>query len=498
MSKKYNKKILIIIGIVILISLGLWQGIQKVEASWLSSDWRYRKAVTVNNTGNTSNLTNYQVSITIDTASLISTGKMRSDCGDIRFTDADGTTNLNYWIESGCNTASTKVWVKVPSIPASSSKTIYMYYGNPTATSQSNGDDTFAFFDDFNDGIIDTVKWPTATRDTTGFTESNGYLNGSNTTGYLTSNVALTGNYIQETLHQRTTDATNGYQSAGFYISTSDAYGILIHPTNRWYIQSDGAWNGPYATYTSTGWVRIKVVAIGSGSYIQLSQTLNTSQSVSNGGLSSEYVRLGRRYDDICTGQTYAGKWDWLLVRKYTSPEPTVQVGSEESANQPPTITSVSDAPDPVMTDNNITFTVNWNDPDSGDQIKIHICKTNAIAGQDCTGGSWCDSSSFTPLSPTNCTYPVTEADLGTKNYYAFVCDDSNACSSSTSGTFEVRAGYSQSVCISVPTSRTITCAYRSGNCQAGETTLCSISGDTNAHIGSPDTYNIKVCCKTR
>jgi hypothetical protein len=60
---------------------------------------------------------------------------MRSDCGDIRFTDSDGQTQLNYWIESGCNTSSTKIWVKVPSIPANSTKTIYVYYGNSSATS---------------------------------------------------------------------------------------------------------------------------------------------------------------------------------------------------------------------------------------------------------------------------------------------------------------------------------------------------------------------------
>lgn len=58
------------------------------------------------------------------------------------------------------------------------------------------------------------------------------------------------------------------------------------------------------------------------------------------------------------------------------------------------------------------------------------------------------------------------------------------------------QSNYSNSVCISTSTKSSI-CAYREENCQAGETTLCSISGDTNAHIGSPDTYNIKVCCKT-
>jgi hypothetical protein len=116
---------------------------------WYSSSWLYRKAITINNTKNANALTDYQVSITIDTASLISAGKMRSDCGDIRFTDSDGTTIINHWIESGINTASTKIWVKIPSIPASSTKTIYIYYGNPSATTTSSGVNTFIFFDDF-------------------------------------------------------------------------------------------------------------------------------------------------------------------------------------------------------------------------------------------------------------------------------------------------------------------------------------------------------------
>ena len=110
--------------------------------------WSYRRPITISNTGS-SNLTDYQVLVTLNTQSLISSGKMRNDCGDIRFTDSNGTTLLNYWLESGCNTTLTKIWVKVPLIPANSTKTIYIYYGNPSATSLSNPDNTFIFFDDF-------------------------------------------------------------------------------------------------------------------------------------------------------------------------------------------------------------------------------------------------------------------------------------------------------------------------------------------------------------
>jgi len=95
---------------------------------------------------------------------------MRSDGGDIRFTDSDGTTLLPYWVESGLNTANTRIWVLMPSIPSSSSKTIYMYYGNPSATSQSSSSAVFGFsissrftsgdHDDYYDAfILSSRQW---------------------------------------------------------------------------------------------------------------------------------------------------------------------------------------------------------------------------------------------------------------------------------------------------------------------------------------------------
>jgi len=116
---------------------------------WLSSSWQYRRAITVDNTSNPNTLSNYQVLVILDTASLISAGKMQSTGADIRFTDSDGLTSLSYWIESGINTSSTRIWVKVPNIPGSSTKTIYLYYGNPSASPASNGANTWLFFENW-------------------------------------------------------------------------------------------------------------------------------------------------------------------------------------------------------------------------------------------------------------------------------------------------------------------------------------------------------------
>jgi hypothetical protein len=68
---------------------------------------------------------------------------MKNDGGDIRFTDSDGTTLLPYWVEGPINASNTKIWVKVPQIPANGTKTIYLYYGNPNAQSESSIADTF-------------------------------------------------------------------------------------------------------------------------------------------------------------------------------------------------------------------------------------------------------------------------------------------------------------------------------------------------------------------
>ncbi|HDZ54085.1 MAG TPA: hypothetical protein ENH66_00005, partial [Candidatus Nealsonbacteria bacterium] len=109
-----------------------------------------------------------------------------------------------------------------------------------------------------------------------------------------------------------------------------------------------------------------------------------------------------------------------------------------DSTNATPTISSVSDTPDPVNSGSNTTFSTDWNDTDSGDLVKAHICKTDAITTQTCDGGSWADSASFVTDDPIDLTYEAQDGDAGSNDYYVFVCDDDNACSSSTSGTFTV------------------------------------------------------------
>jgi len=126
------------------------------SACYSLSGWLYYRPILINNTQNPNNLTNYPILVTLNTQTLIQQGEMRPDCGDIRFTDSNGTL-LNYWIvPNTCNTTNTSIWVNVPFIPGGSTETIYLWYGNPNATSMSNGYSVFTFFEDFQNG---TTGW---------------------------------------------------------------------------------------------------------------------------------------------------------------------------------------------------------------------------------------------------------------------------------------------------------------------------------------------------
>ena len=93
------------------------------------------RTLTINNSG--SEQSDYDALIELDTATLISAGKMQSDCDDIRFwTDDTLTTNINYYLESGCNTSATQIWVRLTTLVVGDN-VIYLSYNDSGASSGS-------------------------------------------------------------------------------------------------------------------------------------------------------------------------------------------------------------------------------------------------------------------------------------------------------------------------------------------------------------------------
>jgi len=130
---------------------------------WWNSSWQYRRNITINNTQNPNTLIDYQVAI-----NLTYDENMSSDFSDIRFTYYNSTSNseteIPYWIESKQDSSWAYVWVRVPEIPASGYTTVYVYYGNTSfVSSKSNASETFDIYDDWtgSDGSAWSSQWNT-------------------------------------------------------------------------------------------------------------------------------------------------------------------------------------------------------------------------------------------------------------------------------------------------------------------------------------------------
>jgi len=137
MKKGYIKRKVVFFILFFTLFLGFILIIYKQPSSyvhawttWYDGDWAFRRPINIENSSG-SVLSNEDVLVEYDTASLVSASKLQSDCDDLRFIDSNDTTVLSYWIESGCNTSSTKIWVRIPSLGVGT-YTINMYYGNPS------------------------------------------------------------------------------------------------------------------------------------------------------------------------------------------------------------------------------------------------------------------------------------------------------------------------------------------------------------------------------
>jgi hypothetical protein len=126
----------------------------------------YRQVTVTKSTAG--DLTDYPELITLDTATLIAAGKMQADCDDLQFRLNDGVTVLKHWIMPETkNTATTRCFVKVPSVAGSGDTVILAYYGDALATNTEDGFNVFPLFDDFaHEDLhdpINSTRWPTTT-----------------------------------------------------------------------------------------------------------------------------------------------------------------------------------------------------------------------------------------------------------------------------------------------------------------------------------------------
>ena len=244
---------------------------------------------------------------------------VKPDFSDLRFTTNDNTV-LTYWVqETGSNYA--VVWVKVPSIPTTGTQ-MYLYYGNPSAPSLSNGDATFLLFDHFDAGSVNSARW-TKSGDVT----VSGSIASLNAPDETLTSVPVFG--VNTALSARASINTAVWGLVGFGDNNNLATFYANYP-------APGSLNGlnrvnSVATQSSfpcgavTGW---NVLEIQRSS----SSTTYALNGVATGSI-SQYLLTGSR--PIYTWSQASGQniqLDWIYIRNFAAIEPS---HSSWSAGEP-------------------------------------------------------------------------------------------------------------------------------------------------------------------
>ncbi len=310
-------------------------------AAWIhpiANGWKYMKPIYLDPATPKSD---YQVKIVLNTSNF-DYSKVRSDGGDLRFYQTDGT-KLSYWVEDWNPYGTSIIWVKVT---AKGTDKIYMYYGNPSATSESNGTATFDFFDDFEGYKADTP-----------IDGQGGWITkriGGN--GEATIRVENGSKYLHLSSTDRATSVVHAVNTdnSGYAIRTKEfadewnqSYSLIFSngetnsegdPMNGYEIAWWG-WDGAYTKirrWVNGGTTEIASVSDSDKNYVNHTLEFvwyNSSLlGYRDGKLiinATDTTYTARTYIQLREWQDSSRYVDWVLVRKYASPEPRAMVGKE-------------------------------------------------------------------------------------------------------------------------------------------------------------------------
>ncbi|MEM2849044.1 MAG: DUF2341 domain-containing protein [Candidatus Bathyarchaeia archaeon] len=330
---------------------------------WLTG-WQYRKSHVINPA--TGAGTGYQVGIkvyygtgtdgteTVDNdgfGKVYLNGKCRTDFGDVRFNDDDGSTLLDCWMEEMVGSSYALFWVEVADSLESSAQTIYIYYGKSDATypylasDLVHGEATFLIFDNFEDASFDTSKW---SNQSATVTESGGRLRVDTTTTYsgVRSVNAIdlsTGKAMKARVAFEVPIGADGQQNAVGFCNVTGA-------TTWWlqkYIWSPRAYEYTYMRwefwhgYDSSYEISLSGNGLLDGNYHKATlKAVQGSPAVcwmdEFGPWSTPHnVSTTTWYLWISKGYNYADGYtdiDWVFIRKWVTPEPAHgSWGSEET-----------------------------------------------------------------------------------------------------------------------------------------------------------------------
>ena len=304
--------------------------------------WTYHADLQVRNNATAVLLSGYTVTLNLDTAALISQGRLLLNCDDLRITFNGGAEQELDRLVSGCNTTTTVVTFRTQEAidPDTVDPRYTLYYGNPSAGAPPvNPANIYAFSDDFQDG--DASGW-TVTKGTWAVVNDGGnfiYRYSGDGANWPLSYAAVPLSDLDYTARIRATDSpmTNWIGLAfrisdpstfpdflTFYQSRDQSifkYGVVTNDNHTNPLSSQ-----PGFTMLAGSWYRLRVQAVGSTVRARIwadgaiepttwSPTTSTTtyQTSTNIGLTLYY-------------HPTSADWDDIQVRRLATVEPTVKV----------------------------------------------------------------------------------------------------------------------------------------------------------------------------
>ncbi len=377
------------------------------DNSVCNENWTKRKKITITN--NDTAQTDYQVNLKINYES-----SMNTDFSDLRFTNLNGN-NLSYWIYTKNDGVDADIWVKIDNLPVGDTE-IYMYYGNSNATSTSNGEDTFIFFDDFNDNSIDTSKWNEIDPNNE-IDESNGTLNFNRSTngawnkGVIAqtalsrANLSFEVDYewtqnnplydaIMYGWHDNTTNPSYQYLVYAFYnpgTGSANTVGATVYEDGSHRSGVTGSW-----TVNTQYQIRVRMKDSGGAFYEQSTDGGNTWVTNYNSSYSTE-SNLHPSWS------FYSGhhKYDNARVRKWMNTEPTYVFDLEETLYETSAelISNIFQIDDTTINWGNLSYTSSGNGT-----LEIRARTASDASMSDAVAFIGCNPiSNNTDLSDNNC-----------------------------------------------------------------------------------------------
>ena len=345
----------------------------------------YKRPVTIDNSLGAA-LTDYQVRIVLDGGNF-DFPKAQPDGDDVRFLDSDETTLLSYYSDLWDSPGQKAVlWVKVPAIPAGSTKTIYLYYGNSSVGGDGNGSATFDLFDDFDS----LVSW---SQSGSGISMADGTvtLNNANLTNpSLWRDFSIASPLIAEVKYRHPSRLRNR-----LYLAPNSGTGLgydygIFDPSLYWHNEWTGI-NLDLNTWYLIRWENRSDDFIWRVLHLDGTEVLHRSSGFA--------IANAQRLSFAATDQANSVfTVDWARIRKYASSEPTITVGAEESGLDKLIYASTGEFVSSAFDTGEFSSfqTLEWDgEVPAGTALKFQVRTANTEA--ELTSASW-----YGPTSPSD------------------------------------------------------------------------------------------------